>query len=204
MFSSSSFFVTKDFMAITPSSMLPLGTKAPYFKLPDTDGRVVSRDDFADKPLLVMFICNHCPFVKHVRNELANIGKEFLPNGVGIVAINSNDAERFPNDSPERMKSEVIEAGYPFPYLFDESQAVAKAFHAACTPDFFLFNKEHKLVYRGQLDDSRPKSDIPVTGKSLRTALIAILEGESAPKEQIPSIGCGIKWKSGNEPSFTY
>jgi thiol-disulfide isomerase/thioredoxin len=182
--------------------MLSLGTNAPDFKLPDTTGKIVARDHFKGKPLLVLFICNHCPFVKHVRLELAKIGRDYLPKGVGMVAINSNDAEKFPNDSPEKMKVEVTEACYPFPYLFDETQAVAKAYKAACTPDIFLFDKYHKLVYRGQIDDSRPKNEIPLTGKDLREALDAVVAGRPVAEKQTPSIGCNIKWKAGNEPEY--
>jgi len=189
-------------MALTPSTMLSLGTSAPDFKLSDTAGKIVSRDDCKGKPLLVLFICNHCPFVKHVRGELAKIGQEYLPKGIGMVAINANDAEKFPNDSPERMKVEVAEAGYPFPYLFDETQDVAKAYKAACTPDVFLFDQNHKLVYRGQIDDSRPKNEIPLTGKDLREALDAVVEGKAVSDQQTPSIGCNIKWKPGNEPNY--
>ena len=182
-------------MVATPSVMLALGTRAPDFALPDTDGRIVSRDDFADAPaLLVMFICNHCPYVKHVRDELARIGREFGERGVAIIAISSNDAERYPADSPERMKEEKEAAGYTFPYLYDESQDVARAFNAACTPDFFLFDANRMLVYRGQLDSSRPGNGQPVTGHDLRTALNAVLAGDPVQTEQIPSIGCNIKW----------
>jgi peroxiredoxin len=189
-------------MAATPSTMLPLGTKAPDFDLPDTvSGERVRRTDFEGKPLLVMFICNHCPFVRHVREQLAAIGRDYAPRGLGIVAINSNDVDNYPDDSPEKMKGEAADAGYTFPYLFDESQRVAKEFRAACTPDFFVFDADHKLVYRGQLDASRPKNDEPVTGADLRAALDAALEGRPAPEKQLPSIGCNIKWKPGNEPS---
>jgi peroxiredoxin len=175
--------------------MLALGTRAPDFALPDTDGRTVSRDDFADAPaLLVMFICNHCPYVKHVRDELARIGREYGERGVGIVAISSNDAQRYPADSPERMKEEKEAAGYTFPYLYDESQDVARAYNAACTPDLFLFDADRALVYRGQLDSSRPGNGQPVTGHDLRTALNAVLAGEPVQTEQVPSIGCNIKW----------
>lgn len=164
-------------MAATPSTMLSLGTSAPDFALPDTvSGRAISRKDFDGKPLLVMFLCNHCPFVKHVRAELARIGRDFRA-GVGITAISSNDAAKYPDDDPAKMAAEAKEAGYTFPYLYDESQAVAKAYKAACTPDFFLFDKSHRLVYRGQLDDSRPKNGLPVTGADLRAALEATLAG---------------------------
>jgi peroxiredoxin len=189
-------------MAAT-STMLALGTPAPAFALPDTDGNVVSLDDARGAPaLLVMFICNHCPFVKHVRPALAALAGEYAPRGVAIVGINANDAERHPADSPEAMRREKEAAGYTFPYLYDESQEVAKAYRAACTPDFFLFDADHTLVYRGQLDDSRPSNGVPVTGRDLRAALDAVLEGHPVAAEQAPSIGCGIKWKPGNEPAY--
>ncbi len=190
-------------MAQTPSTMLPLGTAAPAFTLEDAvSGRTVSLADFAGRPLLVMFICNHCPFVKHVRGELAKIGREYGERGVGIVAICSNDAEKYPDDSPSKMRDEASAAGYTFPYLFDAAQDVAKRYKAACTPDFYLFDKQHRLVYRGQLDDSRPSNGIPVTGRDLRAALDAVLKGETPPADQKPSIGCNIKWKPGNEPEY--
>jgi peroxiredoxin len=191
-------------MAAVPSTMLELGTPAPDFRLPDTvSGRTVASDDFRDAPaLLVMFICNHCPYVKHVRHELARIGREYGERGVAIVAINANDADRYPQDGPEAMRQEAETIGYPFPYLFDETQDVARAYRAACTPDFYLFDGDRELVYRGQLDDSRPSNGIPVTGRDLRAALDAVLAGEPAPEEQIPSIGCNIKWKPGNEPGY--
>jgi len=190
-------------MAKTPSTMLPLGTVAPDFDLLDVNGRLVSSKDFADKAaLLVMFICNHCPFVKHVRAELARLGKEYASRNMGIVAINSNDAVNYPEDSPTKMAEEAKEAGYCFPYLFDESQAVAHAYRAACTPDFFLFDKNHRLAYRGQLDDSRPGNGIPVTGKDLRAAIDGLLAGKVPTNEQKPSLGCNIKWKSGSEPDY--
>lgn len=187
-------------MARTPSSMLPLGTTLPTFNLPDTDGKSVSTADFAHKPLLVMFICNHCPFVIHVRSQLAAIGRDYTPQGVGIVAINSNDVATHPDDAPDKMKIEKSNAGYVFPYLFDETQKVAQAFRAACTPDLYLFDADHKLVYRGQLDDSRPSNGVPVTGKDLRAALDAVVAKKPVPFEQKPSLGCNIKWKAGNEP----
>jgi len=189
-------------MAMTPSTMLALGTAAPGFKLPDTNGKTVSLADFRGKPVLVMFICNHCPFVKHIRAELAKLGHEYQSRGAGIVAINSNDIENYPDDSPSKMKEEVKSAGYIFPYLFDESQAVAKAYRAACTPDFYLFDTEHRLVYRGQLDDSRPGNALPVSGKDLRAALDAVLSGKPVPQDQKPGIGCNIKWKTGQEPDY--
>lgn len=189
-------------MAKTPSTMLALGTPAPRFSLPDTTGRTISLGDFTGKPTLVMFISNHCPFVKHVRAKLAEIGRVYQERGVGIVAINSNDVANYPDDSPEKMKVEVKEAGYSFPYLFDESQAVAKAYEAACTPDFYLFDGSHRLVYRGQLDDSRPGSSVPVTGKDLCAALDAVLTGRAPSADQRASLGCNIKWKAGNEPAY--
>ncbi len=190
-------------MVKTASTMLPLGTKAPDFSLPDVDGRNVSLADFADaKALLVAFICNHCPFVKHVAPELATLAKDYQPRGVAVVAINPNDVENYPDDSPEKMKEEVATRGYTFPYLFDESQEVAKAYSAACTPDFYVFDGARKLAYRGQLDASRPDSGIPVTGEDLRTALDAVLAGQPVRDDQKPSIGCNIKWKAGNEPDY--
>jgi peroxiredoxin len=184
--------------------MLPLGTSAPDFQLMDVQtGKTVSLADFASSPaLLVMFICNHCPYVKHIREGLANLTSEYLGRGVGIVGISSNDVASHPDDRPEKMADEAIHAGYRFPYLFDESQSVAKAYHAACTPDFFLFDGKHQLVYRGQLDDSRPGNGIPVTGKDLRAAIDATLTHQPVPTQQKPSIGCNIKWRAGNEPSY--
>jgi len=190
-------------MALTPSTMLPLGTSAPEFYLPDTNGKTVSLADFTGAPALaVLFICNHCPYVKHVREELANLARDYQPTGVAIVAINSNDAANYPDDAPDQMKREVKSAGYIFPYLYDETQSVAKAYQAACTPDIFLFDRSAKLVYRGQLDDSRPGNDVPVTGKDLRAALDAVLEGKPVFENQIPSIGCNIKWKPGTAPEY--
>jgi len=183
--------------------MLPLGTAAPDFKLPDTDGKTVSLADFKDKPaLLVLFICNHCPYVKHIRTGLAQLTRDYLPKGVAVVGINSNDVENYPEDSPMKMKAEVKSAGYTFPYLYDETQAVAKAYRAACTPDIYLFDKNQKLVYRGQFDDSRPGNGVPVTGKDLRAALDAVLAGKPVPPDQKASMGCNIKWKAGNEPDY--
>jgi peroxiredoxin len=190
-------------MAKTPSTMLPLGTTAPDFKLPDTNGKLVSPADFKGKPaLLVLFICNHCPFVKHLRSELAKLGRDFIPRGVAIVAINSNDVANYPDDSPAKMAEEVKSAGYIFPYLYDESQAVARAYRAACTPDIYLFDQNRKLVYRGQFDDSRPGNGLPVTGQDLRAALDAVLAGKPVPADQKASLGCNIKWKAGNEPDY--
>lgn len=190
-------------MVLVDSTMLPLGTKAPNFSLPDTEGRTVSPADFREAPaLLVMFICNHCPYVKHIRTELARLCSAYQAKGVAVVAINSNDVKNYPDDSPERMKDEVAAAGYTFPYLFDATQEVAKAYQAACTPDFFLFDKDQRLAYRGQLDGSRPNSGKPVTGADLRAALDAVLAGKPAPAQQIPSAGCNIKWKPGNAPAY--
>ena len=186
-----------------PSTMLPLGTTAPGFDLPETvGGGRVSLADLTGKPMLVMFICNHCPFVKHIREQLASLGRDYTDRGCAVIAINSNDAEHYPDDSPDKMKLEAEEAGYTFPYLFDESQEVAKAYRAACTPDFYVFDRAHTLAYRGQLDDSRPNNSEPVTGKDLRAAMDAVLAGTPVPEPQLPSIGCGIKWKSGNAPDY--
>lgn len=183
--------------------MLTLGTPAPDFALPDTDGRIISLSDFRDaRALLVMFICNHCPYVKHVQHELARIGRDFGPRGVGMVAISSNDAAAYPDDGPDLMRATKERVGYPFPYLYDETQDVAKAYRAACTPDFFLFDRERLLRYRGQLDDSRPKNATPVTGADLRAALEAVLAGHPVTEEQRPSIGCNIKWKIGDAPEY--
>ena len=190
-------------MALTPSTMLALGTTAPDFKLPDTNGKTVSLSDFKSTPaVLVLFICNHCPYVKHIRAGIAQLARDYQPRGVAIVGINSNDAANYPDDSPAKMKAEVKSAGYLFAYLYDETQAVAKAYRAACTPDIYLFDKDRKLVYRGQFDDSRPGNGIPVTGKDLRAALDAVLAGSPVSPEQKNSIGCNIKWKSGNEPDY--
>jgi len=189
-------------MALTPSTMLPLGTPAPDFSLPDTDGTIVHRSDFTGRPLLVMFLCNHCPYVKHIRRHLAALCMEYQQRGVAIVAISANDAVAFPDDSPARMADEVRAVGYTFPYLYDESQQVARAYRAACTPDFFLFDGGHRLVYRGQYDESRPDNGVPVTGTDLRAAMDAVLTRQPAPAEQKPSVGCNIKWKPGNEPTY--
>jgi peroxiredoxin len=190
-------------MVAVQSTMLPLGTIAPDFALPDPSGRIVSLDDLAGaRALLVMFLCNHCPFVKHLRQELARLGRDYLPRGVALVAISSNDIEKYPDDSPEKMQQEAEAAGYTFPYLFDESQQVARAYRAACTPDFYLFDGERRLVYRGQLDDSRPGNGKPVDGADLRAALDAVLAGQQPPEPHKPSIGCNIKWKPGNEPDY--
>jgi peroxiredoxin len=190
-------------MALIPSTMLPLGTSAPDFQLPDTNGKYVTLASFKDKPaLLVMFICNHCPYVKHVRAGLAQLANDYQPRGVGMVAISSNDVANYPDDSPAKMAEEAKAAGYTFPYLYDATQSVAKAYRAACTPDFFLFDRGRRLVYRGQLDASRPGNGIPVTGKDLRAALDAVLAGKAPSLLQTPSMGCNIKWKRGNEPEY--
>ncbi len=190
-------------MAAT-STMLALGTPAPDFKLPDTvTGNIVSLGDYADKTgMLVMFICNHCPYVKHVRQGLADLGTDYLDSALGIVAISANDAENYPDDGPEAMRAEALDAGYPFPYLYDETQEVAAAYTAMCTPDFFLFGPDRTLVYRGRLDEARPNQLVPVTGADLRAAIDAVLAGEPVPEEQYPSMGCSIKWKTGNEPAY--
>ena len=190
-------------MSLTPSTMLPLGTTAPDFRLPDTSGATVSLTDFADaRALVVLFICNHCPYVKHIRQGLAELGRDYRNRGVAIVAISSNDVESHPADSPAKMADESRVAGYTFPYLFDETQNIAKAYHAACTPDIYVFDGARKLVYRGQFDDSRPENGIPVTGRDLRAAIDAVLEGKAVSAQQKASIGCNIKWKAGNAPDY--
>jgi peroxiredoxin len=190
-------------MARTPSTMLPLDTKAPDFSLVNVDGKIVSLKDFKGAPaLLVIFMCNHCPFVKHLADHLAQFAAEYTAKGAAIVGISSNDVANHPADSPEQMVREAEERGYVFPYLYDETQEVAKAYHAACTPDFFLFERDHKLVYRGQFDSSRPDSGTPVTGADLRAAMDAVLAGEKPSEKQMPSIGCNIKWIAGNEPDY--
>ncbi len=190
-------------MVKTASTMLPLGTLAPDFSLPNVNGRLVSLKDFPNpKGLLVAFICNHCPFVIHIRSEFAKFAREYQAKGIAIVAINSNDTAAHPDDSPDKMKAEAVSAKYSFPYLFDESQAVAKAYRAACTPDLFLFDGTKRLVYRGQFDDSRPTNGVPVTGSHLRAACDTILAGRAIEEGQRPSIGCNIKWRPGNEPNY--
>lgn len=190
-------------MALTPSTMLDLGTQAPDFSLPDPSGKLYRRDDFKNaKGLLVIFMCNHCPYVKHIRTALATFAKEYQAKGLTIIGINSNDAYKYPDDSPEKMKEEIRSAGYTFPYLYDETQKVAHQYRAACTPDFFLFDQNQRLVYRGQFDDSRPKNDIPVTGRDLRAAVDTLLSGKAISADQKPSLGCNIKWKPGNEPDY--
>jgi peroxiredoxin len=190
-------------MAKTPSTMLPLGTQAPPFRLPDTDGNPVSLDDFRSAPaVLVMFICNHCPFVKHIAPSLADLGRRYQDRGLAIIAINSNDIKSYPEDAPPKMAQEKRARGYLFPYLLDEDQEVAKAYRAACTPDFYLFDRGRKLVYRGQYDESRPENGRPVTGADLAAAIDAVLAGKPVPSDQKPSIGCNIKWRRGNEPEY--
>jgi peroxiredoxin len=190
-------------MALTPSTMLPLGTKAPGFRLTDTDGKTVSLEDAKEaRALLVIFLCNHCPFVKHVQLELAKLCREYMDKGVAVVGISANDVASQPDDGPDRMAQEKARVGYPFPYLYDENQDVAKAYQAACTPDFYVFDRDRALVYRGQMDDSRPDNGIPVTGKDLRSALDAVLAGNAVSQVQKPSLGCNIKWKPGNEPGY--
>ena len=191
-------------MVKTPSTMSPLGTYTPHFSLPEpSSGEVVSLSDFAEAPaLLVMFLSNHCPFVKHIADQIADFGRDYRDKGLAIVAINSNDVANYPDDSPEKMKAEAAQWGYTFPYLYDEDQSVARAYDAACTPDFYLFDADMKLVYRGQLDASRPGNGIPVTGADLRGAIDAILAGETLSDDQTPSIGCNIKWRAGHEPDY--
>ncbi len=187
-------------MAETPSRMLPLGTPMPEFTLPDFDGNDFSSSRLAGKPAVVVFMCNHCPFVKHVADVLARRADEYRDMGVEVVGINANDVSSHPEDAPPKMKEFAAERGISFPYLVDASQVVAQAYSAACTPDFFLFDADHKLVYRGQFDGSRPSNDVPVTGADLSAAVKAVASGEPVPADQKPSVGCNIKWKSGNEP----
>ncbi len=191
-------------MVLTASTMLQLGTAAPDFQLPDVvSGDLISLDRFCDrKALLVMFICQHCPFVKHVQNELATIGQDYSDKSLGLVAISSNDVANYPNDSPENLKKMAEDLNFNFPICYDATQEVAQSYTAACTPDFFLFDNQVKLVYRGQLDDSRPSNGAPVTGKDLRAALNAVLSDQPLASDQKPSIGCNIKWKPGNEPAY--
>jgi peroxiredoxin len=191
-------------MALTASTMLPLGTIAPEFRLPDTAGKMVSLDEYKGAPALVIaFICNHCPYVKHIRHDLASLAKEYQAKGVAVIGINANDVANYPDDSPEKMAKEKAEVGYTFPYLYDESQKTAHAYKAACTPDLYVFDKDQKLVYRGQLDASRPGNGLPITGKDLRAALDAVLAGKPVSDDQLPSMGCNIKWKRGNEPAYS-
>ncbi len=191
-------------MVLTNSKMLPIGALVPDFSLPNVvDGKLVSRDDFKGKAgLLVMFICNHCPYVKHIQNHLGPIVHEYMDKGMGVVAINSNSTITHPQDGPDEMKKLVLEKKWKFPFLFDETQEVAKAFKAVCTPEFFLFDHDFKLYYHGQFDRSRPGNDVPVTGEDLRAAMDALLRKEPPPKDQKPSSGCSIKWHPGNEPEY--
>ena len=192
-------------MALTASTMLPLGTPAPAFELPDTvSGETIRLDTFAGrKALLVMFICNHCPYVMHINPELVRLGEDYAGAELGMVAIVSNDADNYPDDAPDKLKSRATELGYRFAYCHDESQEIAKAYTAACTPDFFLFDADRRLVYRGQLDESRPENGLPVTGKDLRAAIDAVLAGRAPAGEQKPSMGCNIKWKPDNAPDYS-
>ncbi|MEN6492879.1 MAG: thioredoxin family protein [Thermoguttaceae bacterium] len=191
-------------MVRTASTMLALGTPAPEFSLPDAiSGRTVSLAEFANaQALLVIFMCNHCPYVKHVADQMAQLVREYQERGVAVVGINANDAAEYPEDSPENMAQEAERRGYTFAYLYDETQEVAKAYQAACTPDFYVFDRDHHLAYRGQMDDSRPGNGVPVTGQDLRRALDAVLAGRPVPHNQRPSLGCNIKWKPGNEPEY--
>ena len=190
-------------MAAVTSIMLPLGTEAPAFQLPDTQGKTISISDFRDAPaLLVVFMCNHCPYVKHIRESLVELVKEYQAKGVAVVAINANDVNAYPDDSPELMARDAETYGYTFPYLYDQTQQVARAYKAACTPDFFLFDRDRRLVYRGQIDSSRPGNDKPLSGEDLRAALEAVLTGGQISAQQKPSMGCNIKWKPGNEPEY--
>jgi len=191
-------------MAAVESTMLALGTSAPAFSLPDTvSGRTITLDTFAgSKGLLVMFLCPHCPYVKHVQAGLAKLLKEYAGSGLGIVAVSSNDVAQYPEDSPDGLRAQASALGFAFPYCYDETQAVARAYRAACTPDFFLFDAARKLAYRGQMDGSRPKNDVPVTGSDLRAAIDAVLAGRAVSATQRPSIGCNIKWKPGNDPGY--
>lgn len=185
-------------MALTPSTMLALGTKAPDFLLPDvvTNRQVALRDVAGEKGFLIMFICRHCPYVVHIQRALIDLGRDYASSGLGIAAISSNDADNYPEDAPGKLREMARELGLQFPYLYDESQEVAKAYQAACTPDFFLFNARAELVYRGQLDDSRPGNDLPVTGRDLRAAMDAVIQGREVSQNQKPSMGCNIKWKT--------
>jgi len=188
-------------VAVTPSNMPALGIPAPDFSLPDTSGKHVSLDDFSAAPaLLVAFWCNHCPFVKHLREGFVEFAREYEARGLATVAINANDADNYPDDGPDAMRAAAEQFGYGFPYLYDEDQSVARAYAAACTPDFFLYDSDRRLVYRGQFDASRPGNDLPVDGRDLRAAADSVLAGKAPAPEQLPSIGCNIKWKPGNAP----
>lgn len=190
-------------MSATASQMLELGTEAPEFSLPSVNGGTLSLNYIHDsKGFVIMFICNHCPYVKHIEEKLVELSREYIQKGIAFVAISSNDAGKYPQDGPDQMRELSEQHDYPFPYLYDEDQSVAKAYKAACTPDFFVYNEKRELVYRGQFDDSRPGKDILVTGEDLKNALDAVLKNEEPDPEQIPSIGCNIKWKPGNEPDY--
>lgn len=190
-------------MVLTPSTMLPLGTLAPDFSLPDSSGKTVSLSDLPEAPaLLIVFMCNHCPYVIHLKKDLAELAREYAQRGVATIAINANDLENYPQDGPDRMAEDKEKYDYPFPYLMDESQETAKAYRAACTPDFYVFDKDRRLAYRGQFDDSRPGNDKPITGRDIRTALDAVLESRSVEGNQVASMGCNIKWKPGNQPDY--
>jgi len=190
-------------MSLTPSTMLELGTSAPDFSLPDTEGRTRTLSEFADsKGLLVVFMCNHCPYVKHIQHALAALADEYMAKGIAVVGISSNSVESHPQDGPDAMRQEAARVGYHFPYLYDATQEIAKAYRAACTPDIFLFDQSRRLVYRGQFDDSRPGNNLPVTGADLRAALDVLLEDKPPLAEQKASIGCNIKWIAGNEPEY--
>jgi peroxiredoxin len=190
-------------MVATNSTMLPLGSKAPAFRLPDAHGKPVSLEDFPDAlAVVIVFMCNHCPYVKHIRSGLAQLARDYLTRGIAVFGINSNDVTNYPADNPDKMAEEAKAAGYTFPYLYDESQAVAKAYRAACTPDFYVFDRNRALVYRGQFDDSRPANGLPANGKDIRSALDAVLSGKPISPHQKPSIGCNIKWKAGNQPDY--
>ena len=190
-------------MAETPSTMVPLGTAAPDFSLPNVDGSIVRLSDFADrKALVVAFICNHCPYVKLMKEALVDFARDYAPQGLGFVAISANDAQKYPNDNPEAMAADAKTFGYPFPYLFDETQEVAKAYRAACTPDFFLYDQEQRLAYRGRFDEARPNSGIESTGTDLRAAADAVLAGRAIEFPQKASVGCNIKWKPGHAPDY--
>ncbi|MBW3561915.1 MAG: thioredoxin family protein [Actinobacteria bacterium] len=187
-------------MAAT-STMLPLGTPAPDLDLPDLDGHTIGREDLDGDALLVMFLCNHCPYVRHIEGELGELVADYQARGLDAVAVCSNDPEQYPDDDRDGLREQVRRAGFTFPYLIDEEQQVGRAYRAACTPDFFLFDGEHRLVWRGRMDASTPGNDVPVTGEELRAALDAVLAGEPAPEEQHPSMGCSIKWKPGTQPA---
>jgi peroxiredoxin len=190
-------------MVAVNSTMLPLGTVAPNFRLPDTNGKMISLADFKSaRALVIVFMCNHCPYVQHIRPALAKLARDYQPKGVQVVGISSNDSVNYPQDGPAKMKVEAESAGYIFPYLYDETQEAAKSYRAACTPDIYLFDAEQRLAYRGQFDDSRPGNNVPPTGKDLRAAIDAVLAGSAAAAQQKPSIGCNIKWKPGNEPDY--